>query len=254
MRPRSRASPRSPSPGSGVAARRGPRVVPAPSSRRCAARALAADRGGRRSRRARRASKRRSSAARASCATLLGGIGALPGRGPAPGRRARQPHPRGARGGASRRAANDSTSIALEVRLAAERATSRCPAGRCRRGSLHPLIETAARDRAHLRPVRLRRRTRAPRSRPTSSTSRPLNIPDDHPARDLWDTIYVDGPERSRLADRPALLLRTHTSPGQIRAMRATRAADPGPPARPLLSATRRSTPATASSSSRSRG
>ena len=38
-----------------------------------------------------------------------------------------------------------------------------------------------------------------------------LNIPAHHPARDMWDTFYttVDG-----------ILLRTHTSPGQIRAMR----------------------------------
>ncbi len=38
-----------------------------------------------------------------------------------------------------------------------------------------------------------------------------LNIPKGHPARDLWDTLY--------LADSD-LLLRTHTSNGQIRAMR----------------------------------
>ncbi len=37
-----------------------------------------------------------------------------------------------------------------------------------------------------------------------------LNIPKHHPARDMQDTFYIDG-ER---------LLRTHTSPGQIRAMR----------------------------------
>jgi len=38
-----------------------------------------------------------------------------------------------------------------------------------------------------------------------------LNIPPYHPARDMWSTFYID--------DR--LLLRTHTSPGQIHAMRA---------------------------------
>lgn len=37
-----------------------------------------------------------------------------------------------------------------------------------------------------------------------------LNIPRDHPARDMWDTMYISDD----------LLLRTHTSPGQIRAMR----------------------------------
>ncbi len=39
-----------------------------------------------------------------------------------------------------------------------------------------------------------------------------LNIPPDHPARDEQDTIYL-GP------GLPGLLLRTHTSPGQIRVM-----------------------------------
>jgi phenylalanyl-tRNA synthetase alpha chain len=37
-----------------------------------------------------------------------------------------------------------------------------------------------------------------------------LNMPPHHPARDMWDTFWLDD----------ELLLRTHTSPGQIRAMR----------------------------------
>jgi phenylalanyl-tRNA synthetase alpha chain len=48
-----------------------------------------------------------------------------------------------------------------------------------------------------------------------------LNIPPDHPARDLWDTLYVD---------IDGHLLRTHTSPGQIRVMH-----DETPPIRALL-------------------
>jgi len=48
-----------------------------------------------------------------------------------------------------------------------------------------------------------------------------LNIPPDHPARDLWDTLYVDVTGR---------LLRTHTSPGQIRVMETMK-----PPIRALL-------------------
>lgn len=38
-----------------------------------------------------------------------------------------------------------------------------------------------------------------------------LNIPQDHPARDMWDTFHTT---------TPGVLLRTHTSPGQIHAMR----------------------------------
>ncbi len=38
-----------------------------------------------------------------------------------------------------------------------------------------------------------------------------LNIPAHHPARDMWDTFYTT---------TPGVVLRTHTSPGQIRVMR----------------------------------
>ena len=38
-----------------------------------------------------------------------------------------------------------------------------------------------------------------------------LNMPPHHPARDMWDTFHTSS---------PGVILRTHTSPGQIRAMR----------------------------------
>jgi phenylalanyl-tRNA synthetase alpha chain len=40
-----------------------------------------------------------------------------------------------------------------------------------------------------------------------------LNIPAEHPARDMWDTFYLRPPE---------VLLRTHTSPNQVRVMERT--------------------------------
>ncbi|MEJ5311396.1 MAG: phenylalanine--tRNA ligase subunit alpha [Anaerolineae bacterium] len=43
-----------------------------------------------------------------------------------------------------------------------------------------------------------------------------LNIPEYHPARDMWDTFWVQQVRNSPTR----LLLRTHTSPGQMRAMR----------------------------------
>jgi len=47
-----------------------------------------------------------------------------------------------------------------------------------------------------------------------------LNTPADHPARDAQDTFYVRDPEQTPgSADRPSLLLRTHTSSVQIRVM-----------------------------------
>ena len=52
-----------------------------------------------------------------------------------------------------------------------------------------------------------------------------LNIPKDHPARDRWDTLYVAS------HGRPGeVLLRTHTSPNQIRVMEKTR-----PPVRVIV-------------------
>ena len=47
-----------------------------------------------------------------------------------------------------------------------------------------------------------------------------LNIPKDHPARDMWDTLWVDYQTES--GESP-MLLRTHTSPMQIRIMEKTR-------------------------------
>ena len=51
-----------------------------------------------------------------------------------------------------------------------------------------------------------------------------LNIPPDHPARDMWDTFFVKGE-----AAGGQMLLRTHTSPAQIRVMEKV-----GPPIRIL--------------------
>jgi phenylalanyl-tRNA synthetase alpha chain len=52
-----------------------------------------------------------------------------------------------------------------------------------------------------------------------------LNIPEDHPARDLWDTLFVAEPGSVEAGHpepaRDGTILRTHTSPVQMRAMQA---------------------------------
>jgi phenylalanyl-tRNA synthetase alpha chain len=60
-----------------------------------------------------------------------------------------------------------------------------------------------------------------------------LNFPPHHPARELQDTLYIDAGERG---DNP-LLLRTHTSPGQIHSMREASSKNPEnpPPIRIVL-------------------
>ena len=54
-----------------------------------------------------------------------------------------------------------------------------------------------------------------------------LNIPDAHPARQMHDTFYMQAEE-----DGEALLLRTHTSPVQVRTMQAGQKEKSGPPFR----------------------
>lgn len=49
-----------------------------------------------------------------------------------------------------------------------------------------------------------------------------LNIPSNHPARDAWDTFWIEEPENLKseiLNPKSKLLMRTHTSPMQIRYM-----------------------------------
>ena len=54
-----------------------------------------------------------------------------------------------------------------------------------------------------------------------------LNIPKDHPARDMWDTLWIDYEDDE--GERP-MLLRTHTSPMQARIMESKR-----PPVRVVI-------------------
>ncbi|HLB47846.1 MAG TPA: phenylalanine--tRNA ligase subunit alpha, partial [Anaerolineales bacterium] len=54
-----------------------------------------------------------------------------------------------------------------------------------------------------------------------------LNIPEDHPARDMWDTLWIT-PEGEH--GRRPMLLRTHTSPMQVRTMEKTK-----PPVRVIV-------------------
>ena len=54
-----------------------------------------------------------------------------------------------------------------------------------------------------------------------------LNIPKDHPARDMWDTLWID--HKNSAGDYP-MLLRTHTSPMQARIMETSQ-----PPIRVLV-------------------
>jgi phenylalanyl-tRNA synthetase alpha chain len=107
--------------------------------------------------------------------------------------------------------------IALEVRLAAERTDVSLPGRTLARGALHPLIETQ-REICRIFGQFGFAVYEGPEVESDELNFQALNIPPDHPSRDLWDTIYVADPQAETRGER--LLLRTHTSPAQMRAMR----------------------------------
>jgi phenylalanyl-tRNA synthetase alpha chain len=109
---------------------------------------------------------------------------------------------------------------ALDAQLAAETLDVTTPGRPIARGGFHPILETIdaiAEIFGQFGFVVYE----GPEVEDDLRNFQMLNIPPDHPARDLWDTLYVD---------IPGALLRTHTSPGQIRVMH-----DERPPIRALL-------------------
>ena len=48
-----------------------------------------------------------------------------------------------------------------------------------------------------------------------------LNFPDDHPAREMQDTLFIKQGDRESLTEKERKLMRTHTSPVQVRHMLA---------------------------------
>ncbi len=104
--------------------------------------------------------------------------------------------------------------------MAGERLDVTLPGRPLHRGSLHPLVETE-REIARFFGRYGFVVYESPQVETDELNFQALNIPEDHPARDLWDTIYLQQPDREATgrSDGGRLLLRTHTSPGQIRAM-----------------------------------
>ena len=109
---------------------------------------------------------------------------------------------------------------ALTERLIAETGDITTPGRPIRRGTLHPSIQ-GMREIAEIFGQFGFVSYESPEIEDDLTNFQMLNIPPDHPARDLWDTLYLDVEGR---------LLRTHTSPGQIRVMQSTK-----PPIRALL-------------------
>jgi phenylalanyl-tRNA synthetase alpha chain len=107
------------------------------------------------------------------------------------------------------------------TRLAAETLDMSAPGRPWRVGHLHPsmTVERDLREIFHAFGFEV---LEGPEIETDAMNFEALNIPPDHPSRDLWDTLYVAEPgadPRQPAAD--GTILRTHTSPVQIRAMRA---------------------------------
>ena len=97
---------------------------------------------------------------------------------------------------------------ALETRLAAEAIDVTLPGRELGTGGLHPITETMARIETLFRQVGYEV-VEGPEIEDDYHNFEALNIPADHPARAMHDTFYFD----------EHTVLRTHTSPVQIRVM-----------------------------------
>ncbi|MGH2408499.1 MAG: phenylalanine--tRNA ligase subunit alpha, partial [Candidatus Limnocylindrales bacterium] len=135
--------------------------------------------------------------------TILRGIGALPGA-DRPRIGALANDVRAALETAIAKRREELQSAALQQRLTTERIDPTLPGRPVRPGSLHPIAETA-REIGRIFHQFGFVTYETPEVETDEFNFQALNIPPDHPARDLWDTLYVD---------IPGHLLRTHTSPG----------------------------------------
>jgi len=108
----------------------------------------------------------------------------------------------------------------LRRQLEAERIDVTLPGRRLHTGRLHPITQTLRRIIEIFRDMGFQV-TEGPEVELDWYNFEALNIPHEHPARDMFDTFYIDP---------PSVLLRTHTSPNQARVMERTQ-----PPIRILV-------------------
>lgn len=102
---------------------------------------------------------------------------------------------------------------ALDAERSADGFDPTLPPPRLHRGTLHPVTQVT-RELEDLFTSMGYRVLDGPEVELDEYNFEKLNIPADHPARDTQDTFYCDAP-----GSKATLLLRTHTSPVQVRAM-----------------------------------
>jgi len=121
---------------------------------------------------------------------------------------------------------------ALQRSLQAERLDVTLPGRPLTQGRLHPITQTYR----QIARIFAEMGFQVYRSRDIETDEynfQLLNFPPHHPAREMQDSFYIDSPHEE---DNP-LVLRTHTSPGQIRSMREFSSSNPEnpPPVRIIL-------------------
>jgi len=120
----------------------------------------------------------------------------------------------------------------LRYSLQAERLDVTLPGRPLRRGRLHPATQTLRQIFAIFADMGFQV-YRARDMELDEYNFQLLNFPPNHPAREMQDTFFIEAGDRG---DNP-ILLRAHTSPGQIHAMREFAAENPDnpPPVRIIL-------------------
>jgi phenylalanyl-tRNA synthetase alpha chain len=115
---------------------------------------------------------------------------------------------------------------ALQRSLTSEKLDVTLPGRPAPRGRLHPATQNLRRILAILAEMGFQ--TYTSRDVETDEYNfQLLNIPPHHPAREMQDTFYVESPQKD---EDYSVVLRTHTSPGQIRAMLEFAATNPQNP------------------------
>ena len=107
--------------------------------------------------------------------------------------------------------------MALEARLAEESLDVSLPGRGEIRGGLHPVTRTLERLEALFRSIGFEVAD-GPEIEADFQNFTALNTPEDHPARSMHDTFYIKDENGKVVED---ILLRTHTSPIQVRYMQA---------------------------------
>ena len=107
--------------------------------------------------------------------------------------------------------------VALEARLASERLDVTLPARPENAGTVHPIAQVLEEVVAIFADLGFGV-AEGPDVEYDDYNFTKLNIPPDHPARQMQDTFYV-APQKDDKADGSSHVLRTHTSPVQVRVM-----------------------------------